>query len=56
MSAGKKVVQVAVYVTGVAIGISLYHQISGAAALPVASVSPSNTASQNHKKAVATAR
>lgn len=38
---GKKVVQAAVSVAGVAIGIALYNQIPGAAALPVDSVSPS---------------
>jgi len=56
MSAGKKVVQAAVSVAGVAIGIALYNQISGAAALPAKPVSPVNTTSANHPKTIAAAK
>ncbi|KAH0284145.1 hypothetical protein M436DRAFT_40084 [Aureobasidium namibiae CBS 147.97] len=38
---GKKVVQAAVSVAGVAIGIALYNKVPGATALPVDTVSPS---------------
>ena len=50
MSAGKKVVQAAVSVAGCAVGIALYNQVAGAAALPV---SASNATSPNHTKAMA---
>jgi len=49
MSVGKKVVQAAVSVAGVAVGIALYDQILGAAALPVEPVSsPSHATPAKH--------
>jgi len=51
MSAGKKVVQAAVSISGVAVGIALYNQISSAAALPVEPVSSSSNATSAKRTA-----